>query len=72
MSEQALTTAHTNEGWRDSQGRRFQRVELNGHWVKYRYLTALGRVSSSITFPRVPIISDEALMDLRVEDEIDS
>ena len=56
-SEQILT---------DKRGRRFWRIELNGHWVEYRYLDSQGEVTHAIAFPRVPLITDEVLGDSEI------
>jgi len=52
----------------DKRGRRFKRVELNGHWVEYRYLDAGGAVTHAIAFPRVPLIADEVLADRAISE----
>ncbi|NCD16199.1 MAG: hypothetical protein EOL91_02600 [Actinobacteria bacterium] len=62
-----MTTAavvdEANRVFTDKKGRRFIRVELNGHWVEYRYLDARDQVTHAIAFPRVPLITDEILQE---------
>lgn len=57
---------HPEQILTDKRGRRFMRIELNGHWVEYRYLDDSGRFTHAIAFPRVPLITDEVLDDKSV------
>lgn len=68
-----MTAMHTSEEHveqilTDKRGRRFRRIELNGHWVEYRYLDAQGLVTHAIAFPRVPLIADDILADSAISE----
>lgn len=54
---------------KDSRGRNYERVELNGHWVEYRYLDANGERTHAVAFPRVPIVSDETIAAMKALDD---
>lgn len=58
MSE---TTPEPTERLTDPEGRSYDRTELNGHWVRYTFLDEAGLPRRTVAFPRVPIISDEAI-----------